>query len=135
MCKISVIIPVYNCEAFLSRCLDSLLAQSHSDWEAVCVNDGSKDGSAGILDRYAEADKRFKVIHKENGGVSQARNLALEKAEMRGWMQYAAIISHSSTAMISCILRPWRYAFISPRKTIRTLSHSLTTEDTGPELC
>lgn len=81
MCKISVIIPVYNCEAFLTRCLDSLLAQSHPDWEAVCVNDGSKDGSAGILDRYAEADKRFKVIHKENGGVSQARNLALEKAD------------------------------------------------------
>ncbi len=80
MNKVSIIIPVYNAEAFLERCLDSLLAQSHTDWEAICVNDGSRDGSGSILDRYAAEDGRFRVIHKPNEGVSAARNLALETA-------------------------------------------------------
>ena len=77
MPRISVIIPVFNVEAFLPRCLDSLLAQSFPDWEAVCVDDGSTDGSGAILDDYAARDPRFRVIHKANGGVSAARNTAL----------------------------------------------------------
>ncbi|MBO7574955.1 MAG: glycosyltransferase [Bacteroidales bacterium] len=77
MPAISVIIPVFNVEAFLPRCLDSLLAQSFPDWEAVCVDDGSTDGSGAILDDYAARDPRFRVIHKANGGVSAARNTAL----------------------------------------------------------
>lgn len=78
MCKISVIIPVYNSEPFIARCLDSILAQSLSDWEAVCINDGSRDSSGKLLDDYAERDSRIKVIHKKNGGVSEARNMALK---------------------------------------------------------
>ena len=78
MATVSVIIPVYNAENFLARCLDSLRAQSFSDWEAICVDDGSKDGSAAILDGYGESDPRFRIMHKSNGGVSQARNDALE---------------------------------------------------------
>lgn len=78
MCEISVIIPVYNCEAFLRRCLDSLEAQSFKDWEAVCVDDGSKDDSPRILDEYAASDNRIRVVHKKNEGVSAARNKALE---------------------------------------------------------
>ena len=78
MCCISVIIPVYNCEAFLRNCLDSLRSQSFSDWEALCIDDGSKDGSSDILDEYAAADCRFRVLHKQNEGVSIARNKALE---------------------------------------------------------
>lgn len=79
--SISVIIPVYKVENFLPRCLDSLIAQTCPDWEAVCVDDGSPDVSGRILDEYAARDGRFKVFHKENGGASSARNLALEKAK------------------------------------------------------
>jgi glycosyltransferase involved in cell wall biosynthesis len=77
MPRVSVIIPVYNVEAFLPRCLDSLLAQTFSDWEAICVDDGSTDGSPAILDAYAAQDPRFRVVHKANAGVSAARNDAL----------------------------------------------------------
>lgn len=75
---ISVIIPVYNVENQLSRCLDSLLAQTWTDWQAICVNDGSTDGSAAILERYAAADHRIKAISTPNGGASRARNIALD---------------------------------------------------------
>lgn len=77
--RISVIIPVYKAERWLPRCLDSLSAQTFTDWEAICVDDGSSDGSGKILDEYAARDARFVVLHQENGGVSRARNLALEK--------------------------------------------------------
>ena len=78
MSKISVIVPVYNVENYISKCLDSILAQTHSDLEVICVNDGSTDNSGKILDEYATRDSRVKVFHQENGGVSSARNLALE---------------------------------------------------------
>ena len=78
MATISVIIPVYNAEKFLTRCLGSLRAQTFADWEAICVDDGSKDGSAAVLDRHAASDSRFKILHKRNEGVSQARNDAME---------------------------------------------------------
>lgn len=81
MSYISVIIPVYNCGQFLRRCLDSLISQSFEDWEAICINDGSKDNSGDILDEYAATDKRFKIVHKENEGVSVARNTALKLVE------------------------------------------------------
>ena len=77
MPKISVIIPVYNVEKYLRRCLDSVLAQTFTDWEAICVNDGSSDNSAQILAEYAERDPRFKIITKENGGVSDSRNAGI----------------------------------------------------------
>jgi len=77
MAEISVVIPVYNTSAFLDRCLDSLAAQSFTDWEALCVDDGSTDGSGAILDARAAKDPRIKVIHKQNAGVSEARNTAL----------------------------------------------------------
>lgn len=78
--EISVIVPVYNAEAHLRRCLDSLLAQDFDQWEAICVDDGSKDGSGALLDEYAAADPRFVVIHQENAGVAAARNRALDAA-------------------------------------------------------
>lgn len=80
MPTISVIIPVYNVEPFLRRCLDSLLDQTYTDWEAICVNDGSPDNSQAILEEYAKKDSRFIVIEKENGGVSSARNTGMESA-------------------------------------------------------
>lgn len=71
--KISVIVPAYNIENYLARTLDSILAQTYSNIEIVVVNDGSKDGTAAIIDRYAVRDSRVKAIHKENGGVTSAR--------------------------------------------------------------
>lgn len=77
---VSVVVPVYNVEQYLVECLDSLLAQTMEDWEAICIDDGSQDSSGAILDEYAARDSRFRVVHKENGGVSQARNLAISMA-------------------------------------------------------
>lgn len=80
MPKISVIVPVYNMEKYLKRCVDSILLQSFSDFEVILVDDGSKDASGDICDSYALSDSRIRVIHKENGGVSVARNVALDIA-------------------------------------------------------
>lgn len=76
--KISVVIPVYNAERFVRYPLDSVLAQTHSDWECICVDDGSTDGSGAILDEYAAKDARFRVVHQANGGVSAARNRGMD---------------------------------------------------------
>ena len=77
----TIIIPVYNVAPYLRECLDSVLNQTFSNWEAICVDDGSTDGSGDILNEYAVRDSRFHVIHKENGGVSSARNAALDVAQ------------------------------------------------------
>ena len=78
--SLSVIVPVYNCAAYLEQCLDSLLAQDVSRFEVLLVDDGSTDASGAICDAYAERDARVRVTHKPNGGVSSARNLGLELA-------------------------------------------------------
>lgn len=77
---ISIIIPVYNAEKYLRQCFNSVLAQTYPDWECILVDDGSKDSSGDICDEYAQKDSRFKVYHKENGGVSSARNYGLQTA-------------------------------------------------------
>lgn len=78
--NISIIIPVYNVEKFLPHCIESVISQSYQDWELLLIDDGSKDESGIICDRYAEKDSRIKVIHKTNGGVSSARNRGLDIA-------------------------------------------------------
>ena len=78
--KISVIVPVYNAEKYLHRCIDSILSQTFTDFELLLIDDGSKDGSGAICDEYAAKDNRVRVFHKENGGVSSARNLGLDNA-------------------------------------------------------
>lgn len=85
--RFSVVIPVYNVAPFLRECLDSLLAQTCADWEAICVDDGSSDGSGEILDEYAAKDSRFRVVHQANSGVGLTRNAALDR--LRGkWINY-----------------------------------------------
>ena len=79
--KISIIVPVYNVEQFLRHCIDSILNQSFADFELLLIDDGSKDASGEICDKYAVKDSRIRVFHKENGGVSSARNLGLENAK------------------------------------------------------
>lgn len=78
--KISVIVPVYNAEAFLRRCVDSILVQTMADFELILVNDGSRDRSGEICDEYASKDSRIIAIQKPNGGVSSARNAGLDIA-------------------------------------------------------
>lgn len=77
---ISIIIPVYNAESTLRKCIDSIINQKFTDWELLLVDDGSIDQSAQICDEYADNNSRIKVIHKENGGVSSARNLGLDNS-------------------------------------------------------
>lgn len=78
---VSVVIPVYNVEKYLGMCLDAISAQTYQNWETVLIDDGSKDASGAICDEYAKKDPRFRVVHKENGGVSRARNLGIETAQ------------------------------------------------------
>lgn len=80
MPKVSIIVPIYNSEAHLSRCIDSILAQTYSVFELILVNDGSIDNSGKICEEYAQKDSRISVIHKENGGTSSARNVGIEKS-------------------------------------------------------
>lgn len=78
--KVSVIIPVYNTEAYLRQCVDSVIGQTYNNIEVILVDDGSKDGSPAVCDGYAASDTRIRVIHKENGGLSDARNRGVDEA-------------------------------------------------------
>lgn len=77
---ISIIVPVYKVEKYLAECIDSIIGQTFTDWELLLVDDGSPDNSGNICDEYAAKDKRVKVFHRENHGVSAARNYGLERA-------------------------------------------------------
>lgn len=78
--KVSIIVPIYNAQEYLKRCVDSILSQDYRDFELLLMDDGSKDASGEICDAYAQQDGRVRVIHKENSGVSDTRNQALELA-------------------------------------------------------
>ena len=78
---VSIIVPIYNAEKYLYRCIDAILAQKFIDFELLLVNDGSRDSSKSICDAYSQKDNRIKVIHKQNGGASSARNIGLEAAK------------------------------------------------------
>ncbi len=80
MIKVSIVVPVYKAEKYLSKCVESLVSQTLSEIEIILVNDGSPDNSGKVCDELAETDSRIKVIHKENGGVSSARNCGIEEA-------------------------------------------------------
>lgn len=84
---VSIIIPVYNVGKYLCQCLDSVLAQTFTDWECILVNDGSSDDSGAICDEYSRKDPRLRVIHQPNRGVSAARNKALKEAKGE-WVAY-----------------------------------------------
>lgn len=78
---ISIIVPIYNAEKYLGECVDSILGQTYENFELILVDDGSSDNSGKICDEYAAKHERIKVIHKENGGVSSARNTGLDNAK------------------------------------------------------
>ena len=79
--RVSIIVPVYKAEAYLHRCVESLLAQTFTDFEILLIDDGSPDRSGEICDEYAAKDPRVRVFHKENGGVSSARQCGMDHAE------------------------------------------------------
>ena len=126
---ISIIVPIYNCQAKLEFCLDSISQQEEDDFECILVDDGSTDESPSICDAYTKRDSRFKVIHKKNGGVSSARNAGLDCARGK-WVVFvdsddtirknhlssllATAEQHSQTDWILC-----GYVDILPDKEIR----------------
>lgn len=84
---VSIIVPVYNAEKYLNRCIDSILSQTMTDFELLLIDDGSKDNSGRICDEYAAKDVRVRAFHKPNGGVSSARNLGLDNAKGK-WITF-----------------------------------------------
>ena len=104
---ISVLVPVYNTNQYLPRCIDSILGQSFTDFELLLIDDGSTDGSAKICDAYAEKDSRIRVLHKENGGVSSARNLGLNEAKGE-WVVFVDSDDWISDNCIKLLTEPLR---------------------------
>lgn len=101
--RISVIVPIYNVEVYLRKCVQSIVDQTYADLEIILVDDGSKDESGQICDTFAENDPRVRVIHKQNGGVSSARNVGLAEAtgEWIGWVDSDDWIEPD---MFSCLI-------------------------------
>lgn len=89
---IAIVLPVYNTARYLRECLDSILDQTYRQFTVFAVDDGSTDESGDILDEYAEKDSRFVVMHKKNGGVSSARNTALDRIEEEGGFDYISFV-------------------------------------------
>ena len=106
---ISVIIPVYNVEKYLRRCLDSVIAQTYQNLEIICVDDGSIDDSGKICDQYAVRDARIKVIHQENQGLSAARNRGLDAAEG----EYIAFVDSDDYILEDMYKRCWTNFWIT----------------------
>lgn len=102
MPKVSIIVPVYKAEKYLRECIDSIISQTFNDWECILVDDGSPDNSGKICDEYAVNDSRLLVIHKENGGVSSARNAGLDIAEGE-WITFV----DSDDCLYSNALEQW----------------------------
>ena len=115
MPKISVIVPVYKVEPYLRRCVDSILAQSFSDFELILVDDGSPDNCGAICDEYAKQDSRIRVIHRENGGLSAARNSGLEIAagEYIMFCDSADTVTSEWCAQMLCAIQEYPDALIA----------------------
>lgn len=105
--KVSIIVPIYNVETYLRRCIDSILSQTYPNFELILVDDGSPDNSGAICDEYAAKDPRVVVLHKENGGQASARNLGLEWAFANSdseWITFVDSDDWVHPQMLECLL-------------------------------
>ena len=102
--EVSIIVPVYQVENYIRQCVDSILAQTFADFELILVDDGSKDGSGAICDEYALRDQRVKVIHKENGGLSDARNWGLDQA-VGNYFMFVDSDDYIAPTMVECLYK------------------------------
>lgn len=102
MAEVSIIVPVYQVEKYIRQCVDSILAQTFTDFELILVDDGSRDKSGKICDEYAGMDERVKVIHKENGGLSDARNKGMDRASGNYFM-FVDSDDYIAPTMIECL--------------------------------
>lgn len=103
--QISIIVPVYNAEQYLSKCIESIIVQTYKNWELLLIDDGSPDNSGEICDEYAKRDNRIRVFHKSNGGVSSARNLGLEMA-LGEWVTFVDADDWISNNFIENLYKP-----------------------------
>ena len=99
MCKISIIVPVYNVASYLDRCLESLIGQTLKDIDIIIVDDGSTDESYSICERYAASDSRIQLVHKTNGGSSSARNVGLTYVKS----DYVAFVDSDDLLPLKCL--------------------------------
>lgn len=104
MAEVSIIVPVYQVENYIRQCVDSILAQTFTDFELILVDDGSKDGSGAICDEYAMMDQRVKVIHKQNGGLSDARNWGLDQA-VGNYFMFVDSDDYIAPMMVECLYK------------------------------
>lgn len=130
---ISIIVPVYNTEKYLDQCIQSILAQTYNDFELLLIDDGSTDSSGAICDKYAEQDSRVRVFHKENGGVSSARNLGLDNAKGE-WITFVdaddelyidalkVLAEISSSTFVDLVIAGYDFYDDIEKKIIRTTS-------------
>lgn len=127
---LSVIVPVYNAETTLRQCVDSILVQEYKDFELLLIDDGSQDGSPAICDEYAKQDVRVTVYHKENGGVSSARNLGLDYAN-GDWITFIDADDEVSNGYLSDISRHSEDVIIKGYKKRfgKTITEFLSTKD------
>lgn len=102
--SVSIIVPVYNAEAALRRCVESVLNQEYTDFELLLADDGSRDGSAALCDQFAREDSRVRVFHKENSGVSDTRNYCLDRARGR-WLQFLDADDHITPNATKLLVR------------------------------
>ena len=105
MAAISVIVPIYKVEAFLHRCVDSILAQTFADFDLVLVDDGSPDSCGDICEEYARKDGRIHVIHQKNGGLSAARNTGIDWAQANSGSQWLAFVDSDDWVHPDFLLR------------------------------
>ncbi len=137
---ISVIVPVYNVETYLRKCIDSILSQSYKDFELLLINDGSVDRSGVICDEYALLDSRVRVFHKDNGGVSSARNLGLDNAKGK-WIAFVDsddmvkdlyllnMISHANKYKVDLVISYAEIQFLNGRKVKEKYPSNLVEDD------
>ena len=104
MAEVSIIVPVYQVEKYIRQCVDSILAQTFTDFELILVDDGSKDKSDQICDEYAVIDQRVKVIHKENGGAADTRNIGLDHA-VGNYIMFIDSDDYIDPTMLECLYK------------------------------